>query len=106
MINCSQSKLYDIILRPQISIFDLIEYIGPFQEFLKRVPFERKSEIIEGAEISIKYEGYINREKVLAEKLDKFENINIENRFNYSEIKSISTEARQKLEKINPKTTQ
>jgi tRNA uridine 5-carboxymethylaminomethyl modification enzyme len=61
-------------------------------------------EIIEGAEISIKYEGYINRENLLAEKLDKFENINIENRFKYSEIKSISTEARQKLERINPKT--
>jgi tRNA uridine 5-carboxymethylaminomethyl modification enzyme len=97
-------KLHDIILRPQISIFDLAETLTPFQEFLKRVPGERKKEIIEGAEISIKYEGYINREKLLAEKLDKFENISIENKFNYSELKSLSTEARQKLEKINPKT--
>jgi len=97
-------KLYDIILRPQISIFDLIEYITPFKTFLERVPDSRKMEIIEGAEISIKYEGYINRENLLAEKLDKFENIIIENRFKYSEIKSISTEARQKLERINPKT--
>ncbi len=97
-------KLFDIILRPQISIFDLIEVITPFQTFLKKVPESRKMEIIEGAEIMIKYDGYINREKLLAEKLDKFENINIENRFKYSEIKSISTEARQKLEKINPKT--
>jgi len=97
-------KLFDIILRPQISIFDLIEYVTPFKTFLERVPESRKIEIIEGAEISIKYEGYINRENLLAEKLDKFENINIENRFKYSEIKSISTEARQKLEKINPKT--
>jgi len=97
-------KLFDIILRPQISIFDLIEYITPFKSFLERVPEGRKMEIIEGAEIIIKYEGYINREKLLAEKLDKFENINIESRFNYSEIKSISTEARQKLEKVNPKT--
>jgi len=97
-------KLIDIILRPQISIFDLIKHISPFQEFLKRVPEERKDEIIEGAEISIKYEGYINREKLLAEKLDKFENILIEDKFNYSQLKSISTEARQKLEKINPKT--
>ena len=97
-------KLIDIILRPQISIFDLIKHITPFQEFLKRVPEERKDEIIEGAEISIKYEGYINREKLLAEKLDKFENILIEDKFNYSQLKSISTEARQKLEKINPKT--
>jgi tRNA uridine 5-carboxymethylaminomethyl modification enzyme len=97
-------KLFDIILRPQISIFDLIEHITPFKTFLERVPDNRKLEIIEGAEIIIKYEGYINREKGLAEKLDKFENINIENRFSYRELKSISTEARQKLEKINPKT--
>lgn len=97
-------KLFDIILRPQISIFDLIEYITPFKTFLERVPEERRLEIIEGAEIIIKYEGYINREKLLAEKLDKFENINIENRFRYTELKSISTEARQKLEKIKPKT--
>ncbi len=97
-------KLFDLILRPQISIFDLIEHITPFKMFLERVPDNRKMEIIEGAEINIKYFGYINREKGLAEKLDKFENINIENRFNYKELKSISTEARQKLEKINPKT--
>ena len=97
-------KLFDIILRPQISIFDLIEHLTPFKTFLESVPDERRLEIIEGAEIIIKYEGYINREKLLAEKLDKFENINIENRFNYVELKSISTEARQKLEKINPKT--
>ncbi|MDO8951802.1 MAG: tRNA uridine-5-carboxymethylaminomethyl(34) synthesis enzyme MnmG, partial [Draconibacterium sp.] len=97
-------KLFDIILRPQISIFDLTEHITPFKTFLERVPENRKMEIIEGAEISIKYEGYINRENLLAEKLDKFESINIQDRFKYSEIKSISTEARQKLEKINPKT--
>lgn len=97
-------KLFDIILRPQISIFDLLEVITPFKTFLERVPENRKLEIIEGAEISIKYEGYINREKLLAEKLDKFENINIADKFKYSELKSISTEARQKLEKINPKT--
>ena len=97
-------KLIDLISRPQISIFDLIEYIGPFKTFLERVPEDRKMEIIEGAEISIKYEGYINREKLLAEKLDKFENIDIGGRFNYAELKSISTEARQKLQSLNPKT--
>jgi tRNA uridine 5-carboxymethylaminomethyl modification enzyme len=97
-------KLFDLILRPQISIFDLIEYITPFKTFLESIPEGRRMEIIEGAEINIKYNGYINREKGLADKLDKFESIIIENRFNYNEIKSISTEARQKLEKINPKT--
>ena len=97
-------KLNDIILRPQISIFDLIEPITPFKTFLERIPKNRRTELIEGAEIEIKYEGYINREKLLAEKMDRFENINIENKFNYGELKSISTEARQKLEKIKPKT--
>jgi len=97
-------KLFDLILRPQISIFDLIEYITPFKTFLESLPEGRRMEIIEGAEINIKYNGYINREKGLADKLERFENIIIENRFQYSEIKSISTEARQKLEKINPKT--
>ena len=97
-------KLIDIVLRPQISIFDLIEVITPFKTFLKNIPKERKIELIQGAEIAIKYEGYINREKVLAEKLDKFENIQIENKFNYKQLKSLSIEARQKLEKINPKT--
>lgn len=97
-------KLYDIILRPQISIIDLAEYITPFKTFLRMVPEDRKIEIIEGAEISIKYEGYISREKLLAEKLDKFENISIEDKFNYAQLKSISTEARQKLDNIKPKT--
>jgi len=97
-------KLYDIILRPQITIADLIKYITPFKDFLKKIPEYRKSEIIEGAEISIKYDGYINREKLLAEKLDKFEKILIKDKFNYAELKSISTEARQKLAAINPKT--
>jgi tRNA uridine 5-carboxymethylaminomethyl modification enzyme len=97
-------KLIDLILRPQISIFDLIEPVTPLQTFLRRVPEQRKEEIILAAEISIKYEGYINREKVLAEKLDRFENILIEDKFNYSQLKSLSTEARQKLQKVNPKT--
>ena len=97
-------KLYDVILRPQISLFDLIDYITPLKTFLKRIPEDRYTEIIESAEITMKYEGYINREKLLAEKLDKFEEINIEDKFNYSKLKSISTEARQKLESINPKT--
>jgi len=91
-------------LRPQVSIFDIIQIIIPFQKFLENVPHERRNEIIQGAEISIKYEGYINREQQLADKLSKFENIVIENKFNYGELKSLSTEARQKLDKIKPQT--
>ncbi len=97
-------KLVDIILRPQISIFDLIEVITPFQIFLEKLPESRRNEIIQGAEIAIKYEGYINREQNLAEKLGKFDEIVIKDKFNYQELKSISTEARQKLSSINPKT--
>jgi len=97
-------KLVDIILRPQISIFDLIEVITPFQIFLEKLPESRRNEIIQGAEIAIKYEGYINREQSLAEKLGKFDEIVIKDKFNYQELKSISTEARQKLSSINPKT--
>ena len=97
-------KLIDVILRPQISIFDLVEAVTPFKHFLERVPAGRKNEILEGAEIAIKYEGYINREKLLADKLDKLENISIEDKFVYNEIKSLSKEARQKLTNINPKT--
>lgn len=97
-------KLVDIILRPQISIFDLFDVIVPFKVFLEKLPADRKSEIIQGAEIAIKYEGYINREQNLAEKLSKFDEIVIQNKFNYNELKSISTEARQKLSSIQPHT--
>jgi len=97
-------KLRDIILRPQISIFDLAEHLKPFRAFIDSIPESRRGEILESVEIAIKYEGYINREKSLAEKLDKFENILIKDKFNYSKLKSLSTEARQKLEKIQPDT--
>ena len=97
-------KLIDIILRPQISIFDLPKYIAPFNTFLDKVPARRKREILEAAEINIKYEGYISREKLLAEKLVKFENIVIEDKFDYDKLQSVSTEARQKLAKIKPRT--
>ncbi len=97
-------KLIDVILRPQVSIFDLIEAITPLQQFLKRVPEDRKEEIIESAEILIKYAGYIEREKLVADKLKRLEDIFIEDKFNYDKIHTISTEARQKLKTIKPKT--
>jgi tRNA uridine 5-carboxymethylaminomethyl modification enzyme len=97
-------KLKDIILRPQVSVFELISALKPFQKFLNELNCINNREVLESVEIAIKYNGYINREKALAEKLDKFENINIDGKFNYPELKSLSTEARQKLEKIKPKT--
>lgn len=97
-------KLIDILLRPQISIFDLEEHIQPFKRYLVFLPDNRRREILESAEITIKYEGYISREKQLAEKLVRLENIVIENKFDYHKIVSLSTEARQKLDAIKPRT--
>jgi tRNA uridine 5-carboxymethylaminomethyl modification enzyme len=97
-------KLKDIILRPQISIFDLIDDITPFSNLLKSVPQNRFNEILESAEIEIKYSGYIDREKLVAEKFKRLENIVIRGKFNYDKIHTISTEARQKLSEIQPDT--
>ncbi|MGD9929684.1 MAG: tRNA uridine-5-carboxymethylaminomethyl(34) synthesis enzyme MnmG [Mangrovibacterium sp.] len=97
-------KLKDIISRPQLSIFDLIEPIVPFKKFLKIIPEQRFNEIVESAEILIKYSGYIEREKLMADKFNRLEHINIENKFDYESLHTISTEARQKLTKIQPKT--
>ena len=97
-------KLVDIILRPQISIFDLIEDIAPFKSFLKFLPTERFTEILESAEIVIKYAGYIDREKLVADKYRRLENIDISGRFDYNSMLTISTEARQKLSEIQPET--
>jgi len=97
-------KLIDIISRPQITIFDLIDDIIPLQTFLKSVPENRFSEILESAEIQIKYSGYIEREKLVAEKYRRLENIHIKGRFEYEQIHTISTEARQKLKEIQPET--
>lgn len=97
-------KLVDIILRPQISIFDLIEDVIPFSTFLKGIPGNRFSEILESAEIAIKYAGYIDREKLVADKYRRLENIAITGKFDFGKILTISTEARQKLTEIQPDT--
>ncbi len=97
-------KLYDIILRPQISIFDLIPDIIPFSRFLSVVPEDRFDEILQSVEISIKYSGYIEREKLVADKFKRLENILIKGKFDYNKLLSISTEGRQKLTVIQPDT--
>ncbi len=98
------AKLYDLLLRPQLNIAILEKLIPEFSAVISKIETARRNEILEVAEIQIKYSGYIEREKQIADKLNRLEDIKIENRFNYSEIHSLSTEARQKLEKINPKT--
>lgn len=97
-------KLVDILMRPQISIVDLLEGVDSFKEFTETIPDNRRNEILESAEIILKYSGYINREKILADKFKRLENLNILNKFDYASIKSLSTEARQKLTKIQPET--
>ena len=97
-------KLIDVLLRPQITIQNLADLLPALEEKIAQIPVNRREEIIEAVEISIKYEGYIKREKMIADKLSRLENISIDGKFNYHSIQSLSTEARQKLEKINPKT--
>lgn len=97
-------KLIDVISRPQISIFDLIEDIVPFKSFLKAISSDRFNEILESAEIAIKYSGYIDREKLVADKYRRLENISIKGKFEYEKLHTISTEARQKLSEIMPET--
>ena len=98
------AKLYDLILRPQLNISVLENFIPSLKEKISRFEPIRKDEIKEAAEILIKYSGYIEREKLIAEKLQRLEHIVIKNDFDYNSIQSLSTEARQKLSKIRPRT--
>ncbi len=97
-------KLYDLILRPQLSINMLVPHIKALAEVVDGLETGRREEIIEAAEILIKYQGYIDREKLIADKIRRLENVKLSGKLNYSEIKALSTEARQKLERINPET--
>lgn len=96
-------KLFDLINRPQITLRNISTYIQPLHTLLNSIT-DRQDEIIEAAEVLIKYHGYINRERVIADKMQRLENIKIKGKFNYREMNSLSTEARQKLEKIDPDT--
>jgi tRNA uridine 5-carboxymethylaminomethyl modification enzyme len=99
-----KAKLYNIISRPQISLRDFFTRFPEYKKSMEAIPVLLFNEVVESVEIKIKYAGYINREKSAAEKLTRLENIKIENRFDYQSILSLSTEAREKLSKINPKT--
>ena len=96
-------KVADLIARPQLSIAALSEIIPSLKEVISS-PENRREEIAEAAEIKIKYKGYIEREKLVAEKMRRLENIRIKGRFNYNELQEISTEGRQKLHRIEPET--
>lgn len=96
-------KLIDLIARPHLNLTNLSEIIPDLKAALE-TPANRKEEITEAAEIKMKYKGYIERERLIAEKMHRLEDIKIKGRFNYSELHEISTEGRQKLERINPET--
>ena len=98
-------KLIELILRPQLTIGMLASWLPALSEFIDRnIEPERREEIIEAAEILIKYQGYIDRERLIADKISRLENVRLDSRIDYDSIKSISTEARQKLKKIQPQT--
>jgi len=97
-------KLKDLVLRPQLTLQNLSELVPALKAELDKIPESRKEEIIEAAEILIKYSGYIKREQIIADKINRLENIRIQDKFDYNSIQSLSTEARQKLTKINPET--
>ena len=97
-------KLIDLITRPQLNINNLSELVPSFRQVLDKLPESRKEEIIEAAEIRIKYDGYIRREQLIADKINRLEHIKIKGKFVYNDIQSLSTEARQKLTKIDPDT--
>lgn len=95
-------KLRDVLSRPQISINTLVSLIPSLNHIVKSIPEEIRSYVVEQAEISIKYSGYIEREQMIAEKISKFENLKIHNNFDYQKLSSLSSEAREKLSKIKP----
>lgn len=99
----SGCTLSELVSRPQLSFASLAEVLPSLRETLDATP-NRKEEIAEAAEIAIKYRGYIERERLVADKMHRLEGIRIRGRFDYSQLHEISTEGRQKLEKIQPET--
>ena len=96
-------KIIDLLSRPQIEMKDVMTIAPALKETIESLD-NRKDEITEAAEILIKYKGYIERERMVADKMHRLENIRIKDRFNYPEMQQLSTEARQKLQAINPDT--
>lgn len=96
-------KLFNLINRPQLSLLKLADVIAPFKEFLAAITSDAE-ETIEAAEIEMKYHGYIARERAMADKMQRLENIKIRGHFDYNSITQLSTEARQKLTSIDPET--
>lgn len=97
-------RLRDLVMRPQLDFASLRRMIKALDELIDSIPEEIREETVEAAEILIKYSGYIDRERQIADKLRRLEDVRIADRFDYSTIRALSTEARQKLEKHRPET--
>ena len=98
------TKLYDLILRPQLSVMSLANVVPALARHLDTIEETRRDEIIEAAEILIKYQGYIDRERQIADKIARLENVKLRGKIVYSDVKALSTEDRQKLTRIDPET--
>lgn len=98
------TRLFDLILRPQLSIEMLRGYVPALNKFIGSLPADMVDEVVEAAQILIKYSGYIDRERLIADKIARLEGIRIKGKFDYDSITAISTEARQKLKRIDPET--
>ena len=97
-------KAVDLVARPGVTIYMLADCIEELAALIASLPENRSEEIVEAAEILIKYRGYIEREQANVEKLHRLENVKIPNNIDYSTVTALSTEARQKLEKQRPST--
>ncbi len=97
-------RLHELALRPQLNLKTLAETLPDFQAQLDTIEDARRDEIIEAAEIAIKYRGYIERETLIANRVSRLDNVTLKGKFDYTQIHQISTEARQKLQAINPET--
>lgn len=98
------TKLYDLILRPELTIELLAEAVAPLRNFIASLPADRRGEIVEAAQIMMKYQGYIERERMIADKIRRLEAVRIKGKFDYDALTALSTEARQKLKRIDPET--
>lgn len=98
------TKLYDLILRPQLSVMSLANVVPALARHIDTIEETRRDEIIEAAEILIKYQGYIDRERLIADKIARLENVKLRGKIVYNDVKALSTEARQKLTRIDPET--
>lgn len=97
-------RLHDLLLRPQLSMTVLAESLPELQQRIADLDTDRRDEIVEAAEIAVKYRGYIERETAIAERVSRLDNVTLRGKFDYSQIRQLSTEARQKLQAIDPET--